>query len=175
MFFSSESQIKEINRLKRQVSDLQIKLREMELRFNFEIGVKKAHILKLKNGEPLSDDYVVNNRSYMDLSPEAAFEIYNDFNQDFVLLDVSANSFTPPGELPEAIKIPLDDLAQNLHRLPGKGKSYLVISEQGVRSIKACRFLNINGYFNLSNISGGYKFWPTFKNISSIVHEEDAA
>lgn len=175
MFFSNESHIKEINRLKRQVADLQIKMRRMEKNFEFEIGVKKAHILKLKNGEALSDDFVINNRSYMDLSPEAAYEIYNDFDQDFILLDVSAKSFTPPQELPEALKIPLDDLANNLHRLPGKGKSYLVISEDGVRSIKACRFLNINGYFNLSNISGGYLYWPAFRSISSIVKDDQVA
>lgn len=175
MFFSNESQIKEINRLKRQVADLQIKLREMEIKFDFEIGVKKAHILKLKNGEALSDDYVVNNRSYMDLTPEAAYELYNDFDQDFILLDVSEADYVPAGELPEAIKIPLEELSKNLHKLPGKGKSYLVISEQGVRSIKACRFLNNSGYFNLSNISGGYKYWPAFKSLTSIVNSNNAA
>ena len=42
-------------------------------------------------------------------------------------------------------------------------QSIFVISEKGVRSILACKILNRFGFYNLSNISGGHKFWPGHK------------
>ena len=175
MFFRDESHIKEINRLKKQVADLQLAMHKLTQELHFEAGLKKSHILRLKNGDSISDDYIINKRSYVDLTPEAAYKIYNNLDQDFVLLDVSANSYEPIKEFPEALKIPLDDLAQNLHRLPGKSKHYMIISENGVKSIKACKFLNLHGFFYLSNISGGYSYWPEFKNLKEFVSRGDAA
>jgi rhodanese-related sulfurtransferase len=41
----------------------------------------------------------------------------------------------------------------------------LVISENGTTSILACEFLNQMGFYNINNISGGYKFWPGYRKI----------
>ncbi len=50
MFFRDESHIKEINRLKKQVADLQLAMHKLTQELHFEAGLKKSHILRLKNG-----------------------------------------------------------------------------------------------------------------------------
>lgn len=165
MFLLDDAVKKEINRLKRQVAELQMKLAQMETTFQRDLGVGKNHILRVKNGEELADDYILKSQSYLDLSPEKAFEMYNEKDRDFILLDVSSRDFSPPKQLPESLHIPLEELEHNLHRLAGKAKSYFIISEDGKRSVLACKLLNRKGYYNINNISGGYMYWPEFRRL----------
>jgi rhodanese-related sulfurtransferase len=128
--------------------------------------------MRVKNKEELSDDYLLKGLSYLDLSPEKAFELYNNVDNDFILLDVSRVVFQPFKDLPEAKKIPLEDLVMSTHLLQGRGKSIYIISECGVRSIMACKVLNNLGYYNLNNISGGYKFWPGFREFNNYLEPD---
>lgn len=123
----------------------------------------QAQMVRIKNGERLPDDFVLNRRTYNDLSPERAMRLYEQKERDFVLLDVSSKSYRPEKELPEALKIPLEELGIRYKELVNKAVSVLIISEDGTRSILACEILNNRGYYNLNNISGGYKFWPAFR------------
>ena len=127
-----------------------------------------SHTLRLNNGEELSLEYITRNSKYQDLSPEKAYEFYNHKNRNFILLDVSENGFTPIADLPEALIIPLEELSGSLSKMPNRATSILVISEDGVRSIRACEILHREGYFNVNNISGGYKYWPGYNNLSHL-------
>ncbi len=150
----------DIFQLQRKVSSLEGQLERLEEFVKSSFEVERHHLIRIKNGDVLSDDYILNDHGYMDLSPEKAFQLYNDKDRDFILLDVSSEGHKPPTEIAELRNIPLEDLKRNLYQLPGKGKNILVMSEYGVRSVIACKLLNKAGYYNLSHVSGGHKFWP---------------
>ena len=55
--------------------------------------------------------------------------------------------------------IPLEELNQRITDIESKKVPILVISEEGVRSIKACELLVRQGFYSVNNISGGYHYW----------------
>ena len=71
--------------------------------------------------------------------------------------------YSPIEELPEAMHIPLEELNIRFTEISNKSTPVYIISENGVKSILACEILNECGYYNVNNISGGYKFWPGFR------------
>jgi rhodanese-related sulfurtransferase len=129
---------------------------------------EKIHMLRLKNHEQVSDDFVLSSCHYNDLSPEKAFEFYNNKDRNFILLDVTNEEFSPMADFPEVTHIPLEILDEKLNEITNKSVSILVISEEGVRSIIACEILYQYGYLNLNNISGGYRYWPGFNNLVNL-------
>lgn len=147
--------------LERMVLTLNQRIEELEKR-------EKIHVLRLKNHEQVSDDFVLNSCHYHDLSPEKAFEIYNNKDGNFILLDVTHENFSPMADFPEVTHIPLETLDEKLSEISNKSVSILVISEEGVRSIIACEILYKYGYLNLNNISGGYRYWPGFNNLVNL-------
>jgi len=153
----------EIYRLKRQIKDLQEFVYKLEENFEKALELERFHLLRVKNNEQISDDFILKQQTYRDLNPESAYELYNDKDANFIFLDVSMNGFTPFQTIPEAIHIPLEEIESNLNQIKGRGKKVFIISEDGTRSILACKVLNKLGYYNLNNISGGYKYWPGFK------------
>ncbi len=163
MFIFNEGIQEDLRKMREKIYSLETSLFTQELKFQRENEILHSQILRLKNGDQLSDDYITKKLTYLDMSPERAFEFYNDKDKNFFLLDVSESRFQPIAELPEVYRIPLEDLEKSNHRLPGKNHSILVISEKGVRSILACKVLHEMGFHNLNNVSGGYKFWPGFR------------
>jgi len=154
-----------LNEVMDRLDDIEKRLNRLEKETSDEFDIQKCQMMRLKNGDFVSDDYILNARSYNDLSPEQAWEQYNEIDLDFILLDVSQKSFYPLEELPEAINIPLEELNLRVREMVNKATRVFVISENGTRSILACEMLNKHGYFNVNNISGGYKFWPGFKEL----------
>lgn len=154
---------KNLSNLSEKLEKIEKRIDQLELKMEKVLSIQSCHIMRVKNGEQLSDDYILNQRAYHDLTPEKAFHIYQNQNADFILLDVSAKEFYPEIDLPESIKIPLEELKIRHIELPSKITSLMIISENGTRSINACELLNELGYFNINNISGGYKFWPGHK------------
>ncbi len=136
----------------------------IEEKFDLITKIQSTHLLRIKNHEELSDDYVLNQRAYNDLSPEKAARIYHDTNADFILLDVSEINAKKTVQFKEALNIPLEQIASRTHEIPNQAASIMVISEDGTRSILACEILNQLGYFNISNISGGHQYWPVEKS-----------
>lgn len=154
----TEKRIKELEKV---VSLLSHKLEVLEKQ-------QRSHALRLNNGESLSNDSITRESKYQDLSPEKAFEFYNNKDKNFLIIDVSEDSFEPIADFPESIQIPLEQLSYKLGQLPNKAVSILIISENGLRSILACEFLYRAGYYNLNNVSGGYKYWVGFNNLRRI-------
>lgn len=151
------------NQLQNQVKELKKEVHGLTQKYERAISVQRCHIMRIKNGEKLSDEYILNGRLYNDYSPEAAFDFYNQYDENYILLDVSEKDYRPPEELLEAVKIPLKELPLRAKEIINKATPILIISEDGIKSILACEMLNQFGYFNVNNISGGYKFWPAFR------------
>jgi rhodanese-related sulfurtransferase len=152
-----------INKLNERVTELQKQINELNERLDTQSAVDRCHLLRVKNGEQLSDDYILNGRMYNDMSPEKAFDYYGQEDINYILLDVSEKDFHPISELPEATKIPFTELKIRYREIINKATPILVISENGTSSILACEFLNQMGFYNVNNVSGGYKFWIGYK------------
>lgn len=153
----------EIKQLKKEILILKKKVEVLCGQSQHRTLNERYQLLRIKNKDELSDQYILNGMGYLDLSPDKAFRLYNEIDKDYILLDVSSESYTPFKDLKEARKIPLEKLKENLHLLANKNQSIMIISEKGVRSILACKILNKFGFYNLNNISGGYKYWPGFR------------
>ncbi len=152
-----------INKLSERVNELQKQINELNEKLKTQTAVDRSHMMRIKNGDHLADDYILNGRMYNDMSPDKAYSYYEKDNINFILLDVSKKSYAPIEELPEAIKIPFNELNIRYKEIINKATPILVISEDGTTSILACELLNNMGYYNVNNISGGYKFWPGYK------------
>ena len=157
----------EIDNLKQELSELRHEFRAIKEHSTSHSTSHSAlsmnerfQLLRIKNNESVSDQYIISGMGYLDLSPEKAYRSYKDNNQNFIILDVSNKDYNPYKEMYEVTKIPLEDLKQRSHEIMNKSQSIFVISEKGVRSILACKILNELGFYNLSHISGGHKYWP---------------
>ncbi len=149
-----------INKLNEKIVDLQTQIIELNAKVEKYQEIERCHLLRVKNGETLSDDYILNGRAYNDLSPEAALNFYQQNDTHFILIDVSQKGFQTKNEFEEAINIPFDELNFRYKEITNKSTPILIISEDGVQSILACEFLNQMGFYNVNNISGGHKYWP---------------
>lgn len=159
---------KDVEDLEQRVSSLESLIWALKHKIHELEHQNRSSILRLNNQEELSLDFITKNSRYQDLSPEKAFEFYNNKDRNFILLDVSSKDFCPIADLPEVMNIPIEHLAESLSEIPNKAASILIISEDGIKSILACEYLFKAGYCNLNNISGGYKYWLGHNNLRSI-------
>lgn len=150
-----------------QIASLEERLLKLEQKIEEFIRLDRSYIVRVKNHEELPDDFILSGRKYNDLSPEKAWKIYCNRDANFILIDVSAADFTPKQKIPEAIHIPWEEFQDKFYEVVHKTTPILIISEDGLTSIKACEFLSRKGFYNCNNISGGYKFWKGFQ-LSSI-------
>ncbi len=135
-------------------------------KLDFSIALQRNHLIRVKNGEDIDDAMILMGRPYNDLSPAKAFEVYQNDDIDFLILDVTSTKFKPKARLEGSIHIPLEELDRRWAEIQSKTTPILIISERGLRSIQACETLVKRGFFNINNISGGFEFWPAF-NVSS--------
>ena len=149
----------QLQTFEKEIARLEGRILELETSINKLIEIERNHLIRLKNGEQLSDDFVQNGRAYLDLSPDKAFKMYHNPNFDFILIDVTSIDFEDTSRLPEAIHIPWEDFSDRFIEIQTKTTPLFIISEDGTTSVLACEFLVKHGYFNCNNISGGYKFW----------------
>ena len=149
----------QLQTFEKEIARLEGRILELETSINKLIEIERNHLIRLKNGEQLSDDFVQNGRAYLDLSPDKAFKMYRNPNFDFILIDVTSIDFEDTSRFPEAIHIPWEDFSDRFIEIQTKTTPLFIISEDGTTSVLACEFLVKHGYFNCNNISGGYKFW----------------
>lgn len=146
----------EISRLEEQVLKLNQKIDQM-------VQIERNHLIRVKNNEEISDEFINQGRKYHDLAPEKAWKLYCNKDFDFILLDVSSSDYKPLRQIPEAQHIPWEELSERFLEITSRTTPILVISEDGTNSILACEFLVKRGYYNCSNVSGGYKHWKGFQ------------
>lgn len=73
------------------------------------------------------------------------------------LLDVREPDEWAAGHAPEAVHIPMGDLAGRLDDLPADDEIY-VVCRSGGRSARVTMFLNSNGW-DAKNVDGGMQVW----------------
>lgn len=154
----------QLNEFEAEVARLEARILELETRMQKLFSVERNHLIRIKNGQDVSDDFIQNGYPYMDLSPEKALRLYRDPDFDFILIDVTSKHFDHV-PLPEAIHIPWEDFQERFIEIHSHTTPLLIISEDGTNSILACEFLVKRGYYNCNNISGGYKFWKGLQEV----------
>jgi rhodanese-related sulfurtransferase len=80
-----------------------------------------------------------------------------DLPEDAVVLDVREDDEWTAGHAPDAVHIPLGELAGRLGELPSDSNLY-VVCRGGGRSARATAYLNANGW-EAVNVDGGMKSW----------------
>lgn len=146
-----------------QIARLEERCLQLEQKMENMIQVERNHLIRVKNKEELSDDFIYHGRKYQDISPEKAWRLYCNKDFDFILIDVSAKDYKPLNKIPEAVHIPWDEFADRFIEIVSHTTPILVISEDGTNSVLACEFLVKRGFYNCNNVSGGYKYWKGFQ------------
>lgn len=142
-----------------EISRLEGRILEMEVHLEKIMNVERNHLMRVKNHEDLSDEFILNGKCYLDLSPDKAWKLYQRKDFNFILIDVSESDYKPLKKIPEAVHIPWSEFSDRFIEIQTHSTPILIISEDGTNSVLACEFLVRHGFYNCNNISGGYKFW----------------
>ena len=153
----------QLQHFENQIAHLEEKVLQLNQKIEQLVQIERNHLIRVKNHEELSDDFIEYGRKYQDLSPEKAWKLYCNKDFDFILLDVSSKDFEPVRKIPEALHIPWEELPDRFYEITSRTTPILVMCEDGTTSILACEFMVKRGYFNCSNVSGGYKHWKGFQ------------
>jgi rhodanese-related sulfurtransferase len=153
----------QLNQFEKEFGRLESKILEIDQKLEEMVSIQRNHLIRLKNQENVSDEFISSGRRYQDLSPDLAWKLYCDKNFDFILIDVSAKDFAPQHRLEQAIHIPWEEFNERSIEIQNKNTPIFVISEDGTHSILACEFLSRRGFYNCNNVSGGYEYWKGFE------------
>ncbi len=155
-----------LDRIEASLNALERRLDRLEKKLDAAIELNRGYMVKIKNNMYLSDSAILFGMTYCDLSPEMAWDFFNNSDRDFDVLDVSRMDHEVPSRIAHSIHIPVENLALRMNEVRSKTRPLLVISEDGIKSIKACELLASKGYLNVYNVSGGHEFWLGHKNIA---------
>ena len=75
-----------------------------------------------------------------------------------LLLDVRTPTEYGAGHLPDAVNVPVDQLARRLDEIP-QGRDIVVYCRSGARSAHATQLLRDAGFQNAWNVNGGILAW----------------
>jgi len=145
------------------ISKLEEKILQLEKRVEELVQIERNHLIRIKNHEELTDEFIYHGGKYLDLSPEKAWNLYTNRDYNFIVVDVCSKDFKPGLEITEALRIPWEEFPDRFMEINTRTSPILIISEDGTTSILACEFLVKLGYYNCNNISGGYLHWPGSK------------
>lgn len=92
------------------------------------------------------------------ISPLEATRLQND--DEALVLDVREDADFKRGHLINAMHMPMGQIAKRVNEIAKhKEKSVIVVCESGMRSARACKTLQKNGFTTLFNLSGGMGAW----------------
>lgn len=148
------------------LNNIEKNINRIDEKLDFAITLQRNHLVRVKNGEEIDDNMILMGRPYNDLSPQRAWNIFNNPNIDFIIVDVSQKNYQVE-RLEGSLHIPLEELNVRFVEIPSKTVPVMLISENGLRSIQACELLVKKGFFNIDNISGGHQFWPGNKVVEA--------
>lgn len=96
-----------------------------------------------------------------EISPKEALELAK---KDVLFVDVRSKEEVKAlaYDVKNSINIPLDELAQNLSKLP-KNKQLVLVCKSGVRSSEAYDLLKKKGYTDIAAMTGGIDKWAALK------------
>lgn len=81
-----------------------------------------------------------------------------DSGENLAILDVREEWERDICSLGPAIAIPLNQLPDNIEKLP-KDNALVVLCHHGMRSLRAAAWLRANGFDNVVNLAGGIDAW----------------
>ncbi len=139
---------------------------EINRKIDYLNNLNKTFLLRIKNHENFNDEMIIFNRVYNDLTPDKAYAFCQNQDKAFVFIDVSDKDMVAPDYIEGLIHIPLNELESKIANHASANLPILVISNDGTKSILACEKLVKIGYFNISNVSGGYTYWPKANKIA---------
>lgn len=96
--------------------------------------------------------------AYGNLSIQEYRQRYYEPEADHVLVDVRTIGEFVSGHIPNALNIPLDQLARRLDEIP-QGKPVVVVCATGNRSRTGADILVRGGYAEVYNLKGGTLAW----------------
>ena len=155
---------KEIHQLQTKLDKLTNEFNQYKAQSSKELQITREHFLHSRSGIPLKDWNIKDGSGYIDLTPQQAYEIYQNPNSIYTVVDVSEVQSPENFRFDNLIHCPLDQIESRIDELKSLTGVLLIISENGVRSIIACHKLVKNGLYHSLNISGGYEFWPESSN-----------
>ncbi|EQC45395.1 rhodanese-like domain-containing protein [Bacteriovorax sp. Seq25_V] len=150
------------------LTNIERNITKIDEKLDYSLALQRNHLIRVKNGQFIDDNMILMGLPYNDLTPERAHEIYENADMDYIILDVSRAEYLQPLKLEGAVHIPFEELDHRYAEIQNKTTPIMVISETGLRSIRACELLVKKGYFNVNNISGGYQFWPASQSGSKM-------
>lgn len=143
------------------LTNIEKNIARIDEKLDFSIQLQRNHLIRVKNGSMIDDNMILMGAPYNDLSPQQAWQIIQNPDMDFLILDVCADGFNPKGgTIKGAIRIPFENLDRRWAEIQSRTTPILIISEDGLTSIRACELMVKKGFFNINNISGGYRFLP---------------
>jgi rhodanese-related sulfurtransferase len=92
-------------------------------------------------------------------SPNVPSVTVSDLPDGTLLLDVREQDEWDAGHAPQALHIPMSELAGRLEELPADQAVY-VICRSGGRSARVTEYLNGNGW-DATNVDGGMQSWES--------------
>jgi rhodanese-related sulfurtransferase len=160
MEFKVNNIFEQLQDFERTITKLEEHILKLEQRVEELIQVERSHLIRIKNHEELTDEFIYHGSKYLDLSPERAWSLYSNRDYHFIIIDVSSKDFQPEYEIIEAIRIPWEEFSERFMEINSRTSPILIISEDGTNSVLACEFLVKLGFYNCNNVSGGYLHWP---------------
>lgn len=143
------------------LTNIEKNISRIDEKLDFSIQLQRNHLIRVKNGAMIDDNMILMGAPYNDLSPQAAWQVMQNPDMDYAILDVCKAEFKPNGgTLEGAIRIPFENLDRRWAEIQSRTTPILVISEDGLTSIRACELLVKKGFLNINNVSGGYRFLP---------------
>lgn len=91
------------------------------------------------------------------INQDQLLQKYDDKTANYFLLDVRSSGEYQEGHLPGSINIHLQDLEQNLLKIP-RDQHIITICAHGIRSGRAEQFLRERGYL-ADSLAGGLAMW----------------
>jgi rhodanese-related sulfurtransferase len=126
----------------------ELKSQNAKLAANLRTVTKKL-IMRL----PISIESLEKGLNY-DLIFSDEIESWMSVAREGIILDLRPFEEFKKSHLDGAINIPLDQLERQLDKLPSH-RAYLLVCENGIRSVSACEILGANNYSFLYVLKGG--------------------
>lgn len=82
-----------------------------------------------------------------------------DTKAEIILIDCREKEEWDAGHIEQAQFIPLSNLEEGAKTLTDKSATYVLQCRSGARSMRACQYLQGEGFENLYNLEGGILAW----------------
>ena len=73
-----------INLLTGRLATLERRVMRLHEEVDRQLAIQRSHMVRIKNREEISDDFILRGKSYNDLSPEKAWKLFQQKDFDFI-------------------------------------------------------------------------------------------